>query len=105
MQRETHYARLGNERIAYQTLGHGPPDLLLATGSFSNPDIEWEDPTFARLSMRLASFCRLIKFDRRGTGMSDPVPLQALPPWESYVEEAVAVMDHARSEVATVMAV
>jgi len=105
VQRETHYARLGNERIAYQTLGHGPPDLLLATGSFSNPDIEWEDPTFARLSMRLASFCRLIKFDRRGTGMSDPVPLQALPPWESYVEEAVAVMDHARSEVATVMAV
>jgi pimeloyl-ACP methyl ester carboxylesterase len=44
--------------------------------------------------MRLASFCRLIKFDRRGTGMSDPVRLQALPPWESYVEEAVAVMDY-----------
>jgi class 3 adenylate cyclase len=106
VQPETHYARLGNERIAYQTLGEGPPDLLLATGSFSNPDIEWEDPTFARISMRLASFCRLIKFDRRGTGMSDPVPsLQALPPWESYVEEALAVMDHAGSKVATVMAV
>ncbi len=101
----TYYAKLGGERIAYQTLGEGPPDLLLATGSFSNPDIEWEDPTFVRISMRLASFCRLIKFDRRGTGLSDPVPLQALPPWESYVEEAVAVMDHVGSEVATVMAV
>ena len=105
MQPETHYARLENERIAYQTVGEGPPDLLLATGSFSNPDIEWEDPTFVRIAMRLASFCRMIRFDRRGTGMSDPVPLHALPPWESYVEEAVAVMDHASSEIATVMAV
>src|SRR5438874_9051472 len=104
MQPETHYAKLGGERIAYQTLGAGP-DLLLATGSFSNPDIEWEDPTFVRLMMRLASFCRLIRFDRPGTGMSDPVPLHALPPWESYVEEAIAVMDDAGSEVATVMAV
>jgi class 3 adenylate cyclase len=105
VQPETRYARLGDERIAYQTLGEGPPDLLLTTGSFSNPDIEWEDPTFVRLSMRLASFCRMIKFDRRGIGMSDPVSLHALPPWESYAEEAVAVMDHAGSKVATVMAV
>src|SRR6187455_4140 len=79
VQPETRYARLGNERIAYQTVGQGPPDLLLAMGSFSNPDIEWEDPTFVRISMRLASFCRMIRFDRRGTGMSDPVPLHALP--------------------------
>ena len=105
MRPESHYARLGEERIAYQTLGSGPPDLLLAAGSFSNPDIEWEDPTFVRVSARLASFCRMIRFDRRGTGMSDPVPMHALPPWESYVEEAVAVMDHAGSRVATVMAI
>ena len=104
VQPETRYATLDGERIAYQTFGDGPPDLLVAAGIFSNPDNEWEDPTFVRISMRLASFCRLIRFDRRGTGLSDPVPLQALPPWESSVEEAVAVMDHAGSQVATVVA-
>jgi pimeloyl-ACP methyl ester carboxylesterase len=59
----------------------------------------------ARLLMRLASFARVIRFDRRGTGASDPVPIQALPPWETYVEDLVAVMDAVRSKVATVMAV
>ena len=102
---QTRYARLRSERIAYQVLGEGPRDLVLTTGSFSNGEIEWEDPTTARLLMRLASFARVIRFDRRGTGTSDPVPIQALPPWESYVEELVAVMDAVGSEVATVMAV
>jgi pimeloyl-ACP methyl ester carboxylesterase len=102
---QTRYARLRSERIAYQVLGEGPRDLVLTTGSFSNGEIEWEDPTMARLLMRLASFARVIRFDRRGTGTSDPVPIQALPPWESYVEELVAVMDAVGSEVATVMAV
>ncbi len=83
----TLYARLGDERIAYQVLGEGPPDLVMTTGSFGNSDIEWEDPTFTRLLMRVASFCRLIRFDRRGTGASDPVPIYALPPSESYVED------------------
>src|SRR5262247_3489428 len=103
MQPETRYARLGSERIAYQVLGEGPRDLVLTTGSFSNGDVEWEDATLARLLMRLASFARVIRFDRRGTGASDPVAIQALPPWESYVEELVAVMDAVGSEVATVM--
>ena len=102
---ETRYARLRSERIAYQVLGEGPPDLVLTTGSFSNGDVEWEDATMARLLMRLASFARVIRFDRRGTGASDPVPIQALPPWETYVEDLVAVMDAVRSKVATVMAV
>jgi class 3 adenylate cyclase len=102
---QTRYARLRSERIAYQVLGEGPRDLVLTTGSFSNGEIEWEDPTMARLLMRLASFARVIRFDRRGTGASDPVPIQALPPWESYAEELVAVMDAVGSEVATVMAV
>src|SRR5262245_61040255 len=84
MQPETRYARLGSERIAYQVLGEGPRDLVLTTGSFSNGDVEWEDATLARLLMRLASFARVIRFDRRGTGASDPVAIQALPPWESY---------------------
>lgn len=105
MQPDTRYARLEGERIAYQAFGQGPPDLVLTTGSFSNSDVEWEDPSVARLLMRLASFCRVIRFDRRGTGASDPVPIHALPPWESYVEELVAVMDAVGSERATVMAV
>jgi class 3 adenylate cyclase len=105
VQPETLYARLEGERIAYQVLGEGPSDLVMTTGSFGNSDIEWEDPTFTRLLMRLASFCRVIRFDRRGTGASDPVPIHALPPWESYVEELVVVMDAVASERATVMAV
>ncbi len=105
VQPETLYAKLGGERIAYQVLGEGPPDLVLTTGSFGNCDIEWEDPTFTRLLMRVASFCRVIRFDRRGTGASDPVPIHALPPWESYVEELVAVMDAVASERVTLMAV
>ena len=102
---ETRYARLRSERIAYQVMGEGPRDLVLTTGSFSNSDVEWEDATMARLLMRLASFARVIRFDRRGTGASDPVPIQALPPWEAYVEDLVAVMDAVGSEAATVMAV
>jgi pimeloyl-ACP methyl ester carboxylesterase len=54
---------------------------------------------------RLASFSRLIHFDRRGSGASDPLPLEALPSWESYVDEVVAVMDAAGSERAAIMGI
>jgi len=85
---DTRYARLRGERIAYQVLGEGPRDLVLTTGSFSYGDVEWEDATLARLLMRLASFAGVIRFDRRGTGASDPVPIQALPRgnpmWKSW---------------------
>ena len=56
MQPETQYARLGPDRIAYQVLGDGPPDLVLAPGSFGNVDIVWEDPGFALFCRMLASF-------------------------------------------------
>jgi class 3 adenylate cyclase len=101
---ETRYARLGPDRLAYQVLGQGPPDLVLTMGSFSHVDVVWEDPQIALFLRRLASFCRLVRFDRRGTGASDPLPHDPLPPWEAYAEELVAVMDAVRSERAALLA-
>jgi pimeloyl-ACP methyl ester carboxylesterase len=73
VQPETTYARLGEDRIAYQVLGEGP-DLVLTMGAFGHVDLQWEDPGTALFLRRLASFSRLILFDRRGTGASDPFP-------------------------------
>jgi class 3 adenylate cyclase len=104
MQPETRYARLGGDRIAYQVLGGGPPDLLLARRSYGHIDVAWEDPGITLFLRSLASFCRLILFDRRGTGPSDPLPLDPLPPWESYAEELTAVLDEVGSDRAAIMA-
>jgi class 3 adenylate cyclase len=103
VQPETKYARLGGDRIAYQLLGNGPPDLVLALGSFGHLDIAWEDPGSALFLRTLASFCRLILFDRRGMGASDPLPPDPLPPWESYAEELAAVLDEVGSQRAAIM--
>jgi class 3 adenylate cyclase len=105
MQPQTRYARLGGDRIAYQVLGDGPPDLVVTPGSFGHVDIIWEDPGFARFFQTLASFSRLILFDRRGTGASDPLPLDPLPPWESYAEELAAVLDEVGSERTALLAI
>jgi pimeloyl-ACP methyl ester carboxylesterase len=95
---ETRYARLQGDRIAYQVLGDGPPDLVLTPGSFAHLDIAWEDPGISLFFRTLASFCRLIVFDRRGTGLSDPLPPDPLPPWESYAEDLAAVLDEVGAE-------
>jgi pimeloyl-ACP methyl ester carboxylesterase len=84
---------VGPDRVAYQVLGQGPPDLVFTMGSFSHVDVAWEDPQIALFLRRLASFSRLLRFDRRGTGASDPLPPDPLPPWEAYAEELDAVMD------------
>ena len=99
----TRYARVGGDRLAYQVLGQGPPDLVLTMGAFSNVDIAWDDPQTALFLRRLASFCRLLRFDRRGTGASDPLPREPLPPWEAYAEELEAVMDAVGSERAALL--
>jgi class 3 adenylate cyclase len=104
VQPETRYARLDGDRIAYQVLGEGPPDLVLARRSYSHIDIAWEDPGTTLFLRRLASFCRLILFDRRGTGPSDPLPPDPLPPWESYAEELAAVLDEVGCERPAIMA-
>jgi class 3 adenylate cyclase len=101
---ETKYAWLGRDRIAYQVLGQGPPDLVVSFGSFGHIDLAWEDPGIALFFRTLASFSRLILFDRRGTGASDPVLLDALPPWEGYAEELDAILDEVGSQRAAIMA-
>ncbi len=103
MQPETTYARLGDDRVAYQVFGEGP-DLVLTLGAFGHVDLQWEDPATALFLRRLASFTRLIVFDRRGTGASDPLPKDLPPPWEAYADEVAAVMDAAGSDRAALMA-
>jgi class 3 adenylate cyclase len=103
VQPETRYAWLGQDRIAYQVMGQGPPDLVATPGSFTHVDTMWEDPASALEFRRLSSFARLIRFDRLGTGASDPVPLDRLPPWESYAEELAAVLDKVGSDSAAIL--
>src|SRR2546421_6688908 len=103
MERAIGYARLGSGRIAYEVFGSGPLDLVLTTGSFSAFDTDWEDPLAELFFRRLASFARVIRFDRRGTGGSDPLPLDSLPPWESFVEELDCVMEEVGSERTAIM--
>jgi class 3 adenylate cyclase len=103
VQPETKYARLGDDRIAYQVLGQGP-DLVVSSGSLGSVDIGWEEPGIALFYRMLASFSRLILFDRLGTGASDPRPLDPLPPWESYADELAAVLDELGSQRTAIMA-
>jgi class 3 adenylate cyclase len=69
----TRYAPSEDGRLAFQAMGEGPPDVVLVGGPASHLDILWEDPEYARAWRRYASFARMITFDRRGTGLSDPV--------------------------------
>lgn len=101
----TQYAKGQEGLIAYQVLGDGPRDLVYITGATGNVDVRWESPDFARFQERLASFSRLILFDRRGTGASDPVPIDALPSWEDWAEDLSVVLDAVGSEKAAVFAV
>jgi class 3 adenylate cyclase len=101
---QTRYARLGSDRLAYQVLGQGSPDLVFTMGAFSNIDVVWDDPQMALFLRRLAGFSRLIRFDRRGTGASDPLPASPLPPWEAYTQELTAVMDTVGSQQAALLA-
>jgi len=87
----TAYARSGDVNIAYQTIGDGPPDLVLVPGFVSHVEAAWEWPYLARFLRRLASFSRLIVFDKRGTGLSDP--MKRSPTLEERVDDIRAVMD------------
>jgi class 3 adenylate cyclase len=89
----THYAKSGDVHIAYQVVGEGPIDLVLIHGFISHLEYQWEDPALARFLNRLASFSRLIVFDKRGTGLSDRVAESALPTLEQRMDDIRAVMD------------
>jgi pimeloyl-ACP methyl ester carboxylesterase len=99
---ETQYARSGRINIAYQVVGEGPLDLVYVPGWVSNVEGAWEEPTHERFLRRLARFSRLILFDKRGTGLSDPVPESRLPTLEERMDDVRAVMDAAESERAAV---
>ena len=95
---KTKYARSGEVNIAYQIAGEGPIDLVYVPGWVSNVENAWEDPHVARFLERLASFSRLILFDKRGTGLSDRVSIDELPTLEQRMDDVRAVMDAADSE-------
>ena len=83
----TRYAKSGNVHVAYQVFGQGPVDLIFFPGFVSNIEIYWEEPSVARWLRRLASFARVITFDKRGTGLSDRV--ESLPTMEQRMEKSV----------------
>ena len=102
---ETRYARSGDAHIAYQVVGTGPRDLVYVPGWLSNVELNWEEPAYARFLTRLASFARLILFDKRGTGLSDRVPDQELPTLEQRMDDVRAVLDAVDSERAALFGV
>jgi pimeloyl-ACP methyl ester carboxylesterase len=99
---KTEYARAGDLHIAYQVVGDGPLDLVYVPGWVSHIEQAWEEPSLARFLNRLASFSRLIVFDKRGTGLSDRLPNAELPPLEARMDDLRAVMDAAGSGRAAV---
>jgi class 3 adenylate cyclase/pimeloyl-ACP methyl ester carboxylesterase len=104
MEPKTRYAASGDVHIAYQVLGEGARDLVLVPGFVSHVEHFWDDPGVARFLRRLASFSRLIFFDKRGTGLSDRVPDSELPTLEQRMDDVRAVMDDAGSKRAALLA-
>ena len=102
---ETMYARSGDVNIAYQVIGDAPLDLVFVMGWVSHLEYCWRDPSFARFLLRLASFSRLILFDKRGTGLSDRVPINQLPTLEQRMDDVRAVMSAVGSERAALCGV
>ena len=91
----TKYAKCGNIHIAYQVIGDGPIDLVFVPGFASHLEFQWEEPTQARFFKRLSTFCRLIRFDKRGVGLSDRI--DKMPTLEERMEDVRAVMDEVGS--------
>ena len=102
---QTRYAKSGDVHIAYQVIGEGSIDLVFVPGWITHVELGWEDPSEAAFRRRLASFSRLIVFDKRGTGLSDRVPVNQLPILEERMDDVRAVMDAVRSERAALMGV
>jgi pimeloyl-ACP methyl ester carboxylesterase len=96
---DTRYAKSGDIHVAYQVMGRGPLDLVLVPGFVSHLDVQLEEPRIVRFYERLSSFCRLIRFDKRGTGLSDR--MGALPTLEERMDDVRAIMDAVGSERAT----
>ena len=98
---ETRYAKSGDTYIAYQVMGEGPFDLVFVPGFISHLDMQLEHALTASFFERLASFCRLIRFDKRGTSLSDR--LSQIPTIEERMDDVRAVMDAAGSTRAALL--
>jgi class 3 adenylate cyclase len=98
---ETRYARNGNVSIAYQVFGEGPVTLVVAPPGATNCEVFWEDPHFRRMAAGFASFCRLVHFDKRGTGLSDRAI--EVGSFDERVDDMKAVLDDAGVEQSYVM--
>jgi class 3 adenylate cyclase len=103
MEASTRYTSAGDRRIAYQVVGGGPVDVVVIDQWFSNMDLQWEFAPLARFLGRVASFARLIVFDKRGTGLSDPVAAREQPTLEEWMDDLGAVLDAAGSDRAAVV--
>ena len=99
---DTRYAQSAGVNVAYQVVGHGPVDVVYVPGWVSHVELAWELPELAAGFERLASISRLILFDKRGTGMSDPVPADQLPTLEQRMDDVRAVMDAVACERAAI---
>src|SRR6186997_1856380 len=99
---ETRFARSSDAHIGYQVVGDGELDILAFSGALIPIESIEEEPGLARFHRRLASFGRLIRFDRRGVGVSDPIASMETPTLQHWVDDAVAVLDAAGSERAAV---
>ena len=100
---ETRYAKSEDGYVAYQVFGQGPYDLLFIGNWASNLEVMWEHPSMARYLDRLGHFARVICFDKRGAGLSDPVAVGALPTLEHWMDDARIVLDAAGSETAALI--
>jgi class 3 adenylate cyclase len=103
MQAETRYAKSDGVNIAYQVTGDGPLDLVMVMGFISHLELDWDEPRAAHFLERLSSFARLIRFDKRGTGLSDRPG--GLPDLETRMDDVRAVMDAVSSERAALIGI
>jgi class 3 adenylate cyclase/pimeloyl-ACP methyl ester carboxylesterase len=102
---EPNYAKSGDVYVAYQVVGEGPIDLVYVAEFMNSIEAQWEEPLYARYLERLASFSRLICFDPRGKGLSDPVALDQLPTLEQWMDDVRVVMTSAGSQRAALLGV
>jgi class 3 adenylate cyclase len=102
---ETRYARQAGFHIAYQVVGNRGPEVVLAGDWFGNVELMWEGTGMAHALSRLSSFARLVVFDKRGVGLSDPLPVSGLPTLEEWIEDVGVVMDDAAIDQAALIGV
>jgi pimeloyl-ACP methyl ester carboxylesterase len=102
MQPDTRYAKSGDVHIAYQVFGESPLNIVFAPPSFSNVEHWWDEPDVSRWLLRLASYARVVMFDKRGTGLSDRVELPGL---DQRMDDLRAVMDAVGMEQAALLGI